>query len=156
MLRELIDQLPRVPDVDEQGSHRQILRLQLEQNMAEELLATEFGVLMRRQQGHIDAMIQVAQAMIVDAEQAGTAAPAFLGRAIDEMIKLRMNLDILVWRERVLADILGYRRRHLDIIFDPSQPRFRAEIDEQFPMLEQIAQIYFMVADLRNHEFGFE
>lgn len=151
MLHELGPLLPvrGLQDLD-LADHPRVRALTLEQNMASELLATQFGVLMRHHQGQIDAMIQVAQAMMFDAETNGNPIPLFLSPAIDLMIKLRVNLDIYVWRHRVNANLDAWIRRHAEIFANSVHVKFAAEMHERFPMLIKIQRIYLLLMGMEG------
>lgn len=140
--------LPPLPHIAGDGEHPAVARLQAEMNMAPALLDTEFGRLMLDQQSKVDATPQVAQAMIIDAENDDKQAPAFIEAAIDIMLKLQINLNILVWRERLAVDIEHYRRRHDEMHTLMNQ--HHREIKRHFPGLLSTLWLFCCVSTMRG------
>ena len=163
-LLRLVENLPPLPDLpalppnaanndddENNGPTLRMQHLQAEQAIAPALLATEFGILMQHQRGQLDAMLQVAQAMIID-NGPNAPLPNALHVAIDLMVKLRVNLDIYVFRSRLSTGQPHFLRRHREITdaWTRMEGDLVLNIRRWFPSLEDVVLVYEIVAPLRG------
>lgn len=135
--------LPQVP------RHDTILaRMNAEANMTADLEATPMATLLRHHGEQLTADRHVAEAMIREHETQHRDVPAFLPAAVGLFIKLRLNLDMYVYRERLFAGLQHYTRRHHDI--DRASDRSHLVLFAQhFPMAVRVLYTYRLVAEFR-------